>query len=300
MLAIVIPYYKLIFFEETLKSLSAQTDKRFRVYIGNDASPEDPSLLLEEYKDKIDFVYQLFEENLGGASLAKHWERCIALVKDEDWIMILGDDDVLENNVVESWHKHYNIFNTKSNLVRFASKSLNMNLNGRISDSFINPEWEKASDSYFRRFKGLTRSSLSEYAFSKTVFKKYGFFDFPLAWHSDDAAWLFFSDDKPIYSINESNLLIRYSSSSISGKQNNQKLKDIASEKFYSQCITKKIELFNKSQQLDLILEYEIAIKKNRKLRLAEWRYLLLFYLSSMQINAFFKCLRRFCLSFKS
>ncbi|SHM18472.1 glycosyltransferase family 2 protein [Flavobacterium chilense] len=300
MLAIVIPYYKLIFFEETLKSLSAQTDKRFRVYIGNDASPEDPSLLLEEYKDKIDFVYQLFEENLGGASLAKHWERCIALVKDEDWIMILGDDDVLENNVVESWYKHYNIFNTKSNLVRFASKSFNMNLNGRISDSFINPEWEKASDSYFRRFKGLTRSSLSEYAFSKTVFKKYGFFDFPLAWHSDDAAWLFFSDDKLIYSINESNLLIRYSSSSISGKQNNQKLKDIASEKFYSQCITKKIELFNKSQQLDLILEYEIAIKKNRKLRLAEWRYLLLFYLSSMQINAFFKCLRRFCLSFKS
>lgn len=300
MLAIVIPYYKLIFFEETLKSLSAQTDKRFRVYIGNDASPEDPSLLLEEYKDKIDFVYQLFEENLGGASLAKHWERCIALVKDEDWIMILGDDDVLENNVVESWYKHYNIFKTKSNLVRFASKSFNMNLNGRISDSFINPEWEKASDSYFRRFKGLTRSSLSEYAFSKTVFKKYGFFDFPLAWHSDDAAWLFFSDDKLIYSINESNLLIRYSSSSISGKQNNQKLKDIASEKFYSQCITKKIELFNKSQQLDLILEYEIAIKKNRKLRLAEWRYLLLFYLSSMQINAFFKCLRRFCLSFKS
>ncbi|BFM42280.1 glycosyltransferase family 2 protein [Flavobacterium sp. CFS9] len=299
MLAIVIPYYKLIFFEETLQSLSAQTDKRFRVYIGNDASPEDPFLLLEEYKDKMDFVYQIFEENLGGISLAKHWERCIALVEDEDWIMILGDDDILEKNVVASWYEHYNVFHTKSNLVRFASKSLNMNLNGSISNSFTNPEWEKASDSYFRRFKGLTRSSLSEYTFSKTIFQKYGFFDFPLAWHSDDAAWLFFSDDKPIYSINESNLLIRYSSSSISGKQNNQKLKDLASENFYKQCIIEKIELFSKPQQLDLISEYEISIKKNRKLRWNEWHYLLLFYLSAMQINAFMKCLRRFCLSFR-
>ncbi|WP_374174009.1 glycosyltransferase family A protein [Flavobacterium tructae] len=299
MLAIVIPYYKLIFFEETLKSLSEQTNKRFRVFIGNDASPEDPSLLLEEYKDKIDFVYQIFEENLGGISLTKHWERCIALVEEEDWIMILGDDDILEKNVVASWYEHYNVFHTKSNLVRFASKSLNMNLNGRISDSFTNPEWEKASDSYFRRFKGLTRSSLSEYAFSKATFKKFGFFDFPLAWHSDDAAWLFFSDDKPIYSINESNLLIRYSSSSISGKQNNQKLKDLASENFYKQCIIEKMEFFSKPQQLDLISEYEISIKKNRKLRWTEWRYLLLFYLSAMQINAFMKCLRRFCLSFR-
>ena len=79
MLAIVIPYYKLIFFEETLKSLSEQTNKRFRVFIGNDASPEDPSLLLEEYKDKIDFVYQIFEENLGGISLVKHWERLLSI-----------------------------------------------------------------------------------------------------------------------------------------------------------------------------------------------------------------------------
>ena len=43
MLAIIIPYFKLLFFEETLQSLAIQTDKRFKVYIGDDASPEDPS-----------------------------------------------------------------------------------------------------------------------------------------------------------------------------------------------------------------------------------------------------------------
>ena len=35
MLAIVIPYYKYSFFEETLISLSNQPDKRFKIYIGD-------------------------------------------------------------------------------------------------------------------------------------------------------------------------------------------------------------------------------------------------------------------------
>ena len=47
MLAIIIPYYKLTFFEDTLESLANQTDKLFKVYIGDDASPENPTDLLE-------------------------------------------------------------------------------------------------------------------------------------------------------------------------------------------------------------------------------------------------------------
>jgi hypothetical protein len=45
MLAIVIPYYKRTFFEETLQSLAKQTDKRFVVYVGDDAGQEDCAVL---------------------------------------------------------------------------------------------------------------------------------------------------------------------------------------------------------------------------------------------------------------
>ena len=76
MLAIVIPFYKLTFFEATLQSLANQTDKRFKIYIGDDASPEDCSVLLEKYKGKLDFLYKRFESNLGGISLVKQWEQC--------------------------------------------------------------------------------------------------------------------------------------------------------------------------------------------------------------------------------
>lgn len=54
MRAIIIPYYKFTFFEATLQSLADQTNKQFKVYIGDDSSPEDPSILLEKFIGKID------------------------------------------------------------------------------------------------------------------------------------------------------------------------------------------------------------------------------------------------------
>ena len=103
-LAIVIPYYKINFFEKTLSSLAQQTDKRFRVYIGDDASPDSPEKLLEKYQGKFNFTYKKFNDNLGSISLVKQWERCIDMMKDEEWLMILGDDDVLDTNVVEQFY----------------------------------------------------------------------------------------------------------------------------------------------------------------------------------------------------
>jgi glycosyltransferase involved in cell wall biosynthesis len=39
-LAIIVPAFRVRFLERTLQSLAAQTDRRFRVYVGDDASPE--------------------------------------------------------------------------------------------------------------------------------------------------------------------------------------------------------------------------------------------------------------------
>ena len=296
MLAIVIPYYKITFFEETLQSLSNQTDQRFKVYIGDDCSPENPSDLLKKFQDQFDFVYHRFESNLGGTSLVKQWERCIALSGEEEWIMILGDDDYLEINVLASWYKHYDSFYKKSNVIRFASKSVNMKLNGIISDSFTHPLWEKPTDSYYRRFIGLTRSTLSEYVFSKESFLEYRFHDFPLAWHSDDAAWLDFSDNKPIYTINETNVFVRFSERSISGNNEDQNLKDIATVDFIKKSILNKLYLFKKNQQIELVSYYEIAIKKNRKLKYSEWFELFYIYTINFEFHEFAKCLIRFML----
>lgn len=278
MLAIIIPYYKLFFFEETLVSLANQTDKRFKVYIGDDASPENPKLLLEKYQKHLDFYYYRFEANLGGKSLVKQWERCLDLIQDEDWIMILGDDDYLSNNVVESWYKNYKYFKGRSNLVRFATIIVNQ-INSTFSQVYEHPVWENAVKAYWRKFNHTTRSSLSEYIFSRAVYNKYGFRNFPLAWNSDDCAWLDFSDYKPIYTINESIIFVGISSSNISGKNDNLILKRNSQIAFYEYLISKKADIFDKKELLLLLRKYEIEILKERGLTRLEWLYLFFKYI---------------------
>lgn len=282
MLAIVIPYYKITFFEETLKSLASQTDKRFKVYIGDDASHETPSELINKYKNKFDFVYFRFDNNLGSISLTKQWSRCIDLCDDEQWIMLLGDDDKLDESVVSSFYKFHNIFCDKSNLIRFATKLI-FEERKEESKRYSQPTWESATDSFFRKYDATSRSSLSEYIFNKEVYLKYGFYDFPLAWSSDDRAWLEFSDGKPIFSINESIVYIRISSINISGKKDNFQLKNLSEIIFFKYIISEKIKYYNNKQKLRLLKNYKNKIKLFRNLTLQE--HLFIIYYQMKYLN---------------
>ncbi|MFV5694954.1 glycosyltransferase [Flavobacterium sp. LB3P122] len=291
MLAIVIPYYKLTFFEATLQSLANQTDKRFKVYIGNDASPENPTNLLEKYKGLFEFVYHRFDSNLGGISLVKQWERCVEMVGDEEWLMIMGDDDYLDENLVAFWYEKYNIFNIKSEVIRFASKLIVEETN-TVSDAYVHPVWENATDSFYRKFQNLTRSSLSEYIFSRISYVKYGFHDYPLAWNSDDRAWLEFSNNKPIFTINESIVFVRISMLNISGRSDNVIEKNLSVIAFYKFIISNKLELYNKKQRDGLMRRYENEIKNVRNLRIEEWFFLLFIYIKNFNLSK--KFLKRF------
>ncbi|WP_281637396.1 glycosyltransferase family 2 protein [Flavobacterium marginilacus] len=296
MLAIIIPYYKLSFFAETIQSLASQTDKRFKVYIGDDASAEDCTFLLEQFRGKFDFKYHRFENNLGGISLSKQWDRCIALSAEEEWIMILGDDDVLEDTVVASWYENYVFFNEKSNLIRFATKVINEK-SETISKVYNHPLWEKESDFFIRSEKKQSRSSLSEYIFSRKSYIKYGFYDYPLAWGSDCKAWLEFPDAKLIYTINDSIVHFRISNLNISGRKDSQELKDKANIQLFKDILTKKLNLFSHNQRLDLLMMYELAIKENRKLGMQEWSFLIKLYIYNFNFVSFCKCIRRFFVS---
>lgn len=289
MLAIVVPYYKIAFFDKTLKSLANQTDKRFNVYIGDDASIESPKKILEEYKGKLDFFYHRFEENLGGESLVRQWNRCITLTQDEEWIMILGDDDVLEYNVVESFYKSYNnIADSKVNLVRFASKLID-GYGKDLSETYLHPELELSTDSYFKKFQWESRSSLSEYVFKKTLYCKYKFVDYPLAWHSDDKAWLDYTNCGFIYTINSAVVNIRRSIYNISGKTDNIEQKNKARRLFFEDIIINRGYSFSKYQKKVFLLEYGVLIKEQNLI--TPYKVLLIFS-KFLKIGAFYDSLR--------
>lgn len=217
-LAIIIPYYKLTFFEETLKSLVAQTNQNFNVYIGDDKSPYNPENLLEKYAEKIKLSYTKFEENLGRTNLVAQWNRCISLSENEDWLMILGDDDTLSENAVEELYKHLGkVESQQIQLIRLASRLMNEEGNP-TSALYQNPETELAAESYMRIFKGFGRSTLTEHIFTRKTFNKNGFKEFPVAFGSDNVAWLEFPEMGKIYSINSAFANIRISSEHLSSK----------------------------------------------------------------------------------
>lgn len=260
MLAIIIPYFKLTFFEATLTSLAAQTCQDFKVYIGNDASPEDPSNLIEKYKGQFDFSYHRFEDNLGGTSLTKQWERCIALSSNEEWLMILGDDDVLGKNCVASFYENINKL-SNINVVRFVTCKIDEN-GGLNGDLQINEELENAKSIIFNN----KRSSLSEYLFRKVMINKIGFKYFPLAWFSDVLAILEFSEFRTVFSIRDAIVYIRISCISISGSKTNHRKKSEASFEFYYYLLKSRKNYFTNDEQIQLqekLIKSYLNNKKN-------------------------------------
>ena len=102
-LAFVIPAYKADYLERTLSSLAYQSCKDFTLYVGDDASPKDLQSIVERFRDRLNINYVRFEGNLGGKDLVAHWERCLALCRDEEWVCLFSDDDLLEENCVASF-----------------------------------------------------------------------------------------------------------------------------------------------------------------------------------------------------
>ncbi|MEL1247942.1 glycosyltransferase family A protein [Flavobacterium helocola] len=283
MLAIVIPYYKINYFEETLKSLSNQTDKRFKVYIGNDASENDPEEIIEKYSSTLNLVYKKFNDNLGSISLVQQWNRCLELLEDEEWVMILGDDDVLSDNVVESFYEKEGKFKNTISVVRFATYKIDEK-SEIYSDLYTNPEIEKSSDILVYQ----KRSSLSEYIFSRKKIDTIKFKEFPLAWYSDLLAVLEFSEFGNIFSINSAHLKIRISPNSISGKNDNLAKKEEAKFLFYKYLLEKVKGKINK-QTIIVIEDKWNKVYLNDKKRVDRLCYIILLYLRKGNFKAIFK-----------
>ena len=275
LIAVVIPYYKINFFEKTLDSLANQTDKRFKVYIGDDNSKVSPLPLLSNYQSRIDYDYYKFEDNLGSISLVSQWDRCISKIHNEKWIMILCDDDYISPNHIEEFYKNIQeVEDLNIKVIRYAS-FVDDEESG-IQEVFTHPKIENATAFFYRRIKNKTRSSLSEYVFKKETYKKYGFYNYPLAWHSDDRAWLEFSEFSKILTINTSCVVFRLSGENISRAGYKTIEKEKATLEFYNFIVFKRIFKFERFQRLEILFRYEQFIYKIDKVNFSFFVYLFL------------------------
>lgn len=219
-LAIVIPAFKKKFFDKTLKSFRGQTCKDFTIYIGDDASTENLEEIVREYRSYIHIVYHKFESNLGSADLVAHWERCIDLIRDEQWIWLFSDDDVVSPDCVDGFFETIKTYNGDS----IFNKVFRFNLN--ITDKDLNSihKYETPTifsveyflENYFISHEFTNRAV--EFIFSRSLYNEKGkFVNFPLAWGSDLATFLNLGQQGGFITIIRGEVFWRSSGDNISG-----------------------------------------------------------------------------------
>ena len=191
-LAVVIPAHKPDFFRAALESVVAQTDKRFRVYVGDDGGPPEIERICASFSSSgVDIVYRRFEENLGRHSLTAHWNRCVALSR-EPWVWLFSDDDEMAPDCVASIHGELSR-GRGGDVLRFNTDVID----GRGKTLVVNaahPEVEAGVDFLYARLRGERNSYVVEYVFRRDAFVRAGGFpDYPVAWCADDVAWYSFS-----------------------------------------------------------------------------------------------------------
>lgn len=279
MIAIIVPFFKINFFKDTLTSLANQKDKRFEVFIFDDNSSENPEELLKVFEGEFNFKYHKFIENLGQKSLVKHWERCLNLVNNFDWIMILGDDDTLDENVIYDFYANIEEINRLDiDVVRYSTVVINEE-NIVISKKYEHPIIEGSIDSMMRRLQNQSRSSLSEHVFRKNRFSNYTIKDLPNALGSDDLMILEHSSFRNIFTINTSLIKIRKSKFNLSGggvKLHNRYLSIL---QFYSILLVDFKSNFN-NKQIDIIeSKFEREIFIHREI------FILMFFIKYYSLN---------------
>lgn len=197
LLAIVIPAYKATFLRATLDSIAAQTDRRFRVYIGDDASPEPVREIVDDYSERLDIVYRRFDDNLGGRDLVAQWQRCIAMSEQERYIWLFSDDDIMESKCVEAFLSLPE--ETRDNaLVHFDIDVIDSRHDGRATPASPYPPRLSAADYLRGKLTGRFVSYVVEFIFPRRLYEATGGFEnFDLAWGSDFMTWLKFAALSP-------------------------------------------------------------------------------------------------------
>lgn len=236
-IAIVIPAYKIKFFDAVLKSLSEQTDNRFNVYVGIDASKDNFESVIEKYSSCINITYKRFEENLGGKNLVAQWNRCVEMIGDEQWIWLFSDDDMMEPTCVENFYKeiekgaNYDLYHFDVDVIDEHNKVV----------KHTQPYPQVIDAVSFLKGKNSAKldSFVVEYVFRRSTFERLGGFQyFDMAWGTDIATWAKLGRDKGIKAIPSSKVLWRQSSLNItpSVDKNGLLRKLKANVSFYTWC----------------------------------------------------------------
>jgi len=215
-LAIVIPAYKEQYFEKALLSLSNQSRKDFTVYVGDDFSPFDLKSIVDRFDHTLDIQYTRFDNNIGAKNLVHQWKRCIGLTKEEEWLWLFADDDIVDKDCVENFYLTQQ--RTENNFDVYRFNTTRIDGNGILIDETpLGPVEESSEEMAYNLLLGRRGNSMGDHIFSRKVYNKCGGFVFTdYAQGADWATSILFTKQKGICIIPNARFYWRVSGINIS------------------------------------------------------------------------------------
>jgi glycosyltransferase involved in cell wall biosynthesis len=193
-LAVVIPVWRSRFLGAALDSLRAQTDRRFRVYIGDDASPDNVNEVIARHGAGLDLHYHRFADNLGGHDLVGQWERCLALTQGEPWLWLFADDDELESGCVAGFYAGLQRY---PGARLFALSTLVIDEHGAEIKALPEPPRRESAKQLLQALLagGGREVRGADHVFARLLYEESGGFEpMPRALYSDLATWVKFAE----------------------------------------------------------------------------------------------------------
>lgn len=216
-LAIIIPAYKPFFLKQALESLCCQTNKHFNVYIGDDSSPYDLYEIIKYFENQINVKYKRYSDNIGAENLVLHWNRCLELIEDENWVWIFSDDDLLDSSCVEKFYEVIKKDPIKYDVYRFNTRIID-DENRVLNESIVSPEVENSIDLAINILKGQRGNSMPDHIFSADLVRKNnGFIITKYAQAADWASSIYFSYKNNLRTISGPKVSWRIGEFNISG-----------------------------------------------------------------------------------
>jgi len=249
------------FLKETINSVIKQTYKNIEIIISDDCSTVFLDDIVNSFKDeRIIFFKQ--EKNIG---FIKNWNFCINKSTGE-YIKILGDDDILNNNCIE---EEINLlFKNKANFICSNYETIDEKGDLIINKDFNNNSFRLLDKSGFinenellkKYFLGKIRIGLpSAITFKKEIIKEIGLFDENIGCPADIDMWMRIINKNTLYYNDNILLKMRRHSNNLS----KQIQKNFFSHKEDLEIIYKhykKIKRINIFEKIIILLRYNKMI----------------------------------------
>lgn len=251
-LAIVIPAFKSLFIKKTLISLENQTNKNFIIYIGDDNSPEDIKSICDNFKDKLNIQYTRFTDNYGARNLVDQWNRCIALINNEEWIWLFSDDDVADAKCIETFYLTLKQTKEKYDVYRFNTRVIDDH-DTLICETPESPYIDTSENMAYWILMSKRGNTMPDLIFSRNIYEKYGLVKTDYAQGADWATSILFSLENGICTIPNCKVNWRCGSFNISGNASKDVSKKIKGHFQFLSWIIDHFEYMKVSSQDGLI-----------------------------------------------